>query len=115
MDPIKFEQSTHFLPATRINQVNGKVENFSYHFYREPSGKFVITCIETTEEDLRRLTADKKFWLVLPFAQCPPFTIQITSPFTPRVLGLNGKPINYETKTKDDKKDEDRKGPSDDK
>jgi len=97
LKPVKFPQATAFMPA-QSTDADGKVMDFAYHFYSDPKGKFSVSCVELSDEEIKAITASRKLWIVMPFPTMPPFTLEHVSPFTPKILGRNGKSFKDENK-----------------
>lgn len=121
MKPIKTQFCTHFLPAKQLNPTTKKVEEFSYHFFRDAHGRFTVHCIEVTEEDITKIKENGgRFWMTFPGPNIVPFNFQHVDPFTPKepespILGLDGKPMVNGKPTMKINNDENPKdqGPSD--
>lgn len=88
--PIHFPQAGGLLAATTVDTKTNESEDLQYHFYSDPGGKFVISCFEFSEEDIKSLIETKKLFVMLPFRNQPPLTLMVDSPFTPKTP-TNGK------------------------
>lgn len=80
--PKKFEQATNFLPSRSIDTATGKFTETPFHFYREPQGRYVLTCMELDKDAIKDLKQNGGLlWITLPINTFIPMSMQTLNPF----------------------------------
>ena len=90
--PCKFPQAVKFLPASSVDTSTGKRTDSPFHYYQDPQNKFAISCFELDDESIEEIKKSKQIFVVVPFKEFPPMTLQSANPFTPKLkINENGK------------------------